>query len=457
MSFKEAAMTRSNVSRVFHRSLTTPFPEAAGAEGAYIRDATGRQYIDASGGAAVSCLGHGHADVIAAIKNQLDRMAFAHTSFFSNHPAEALAEKLSAKAPGGDWRVYFLSGGSEANEAALKLARQVQVERGQATRDHFVSRQFSYHGNTLGALSVGGRLSNLELFGPILLPNVRKIMPCFAYRWKDEGEDDTAFGLRAAGALQAELADLGTRRAIAFIAETVVGATLGCVPPVPGYFKEIRRICDAHGALMILDEVMCGMGRCGTLFACEAEGVVPDIITIAKGIAGGYQPLAAMLVREELVEELERGSGAFMHGHTYVGHATACAAGLAVQEVFEDQQLVPQVARLGAKFRARLEACFGDHPNVGDIRGRGLFQGLEFVANPATKEPFPADHAIARRLKARAMANGLICYPMAGTVDGKRGDHVLLAPPFIVSEDQLDEICGKLSRSLDEAIAEARG
>ena len=450
-------MTRSNVSRVLHRSLTTPFPEAAAAGGVYIRDASGRQYIDASGGAAVSCLGHGHPRVIAAIKDQLDRMAFAHTSFFSSRPAEALAEKLSAKAPGGDWRVYFLSGGSEANEAALKLARQIQVERGEGSRDHFVSRQFSYHGNTLGALSVGGRLSNLELFGPILLPNVRKIMPCFAWRWKEDGEDDTAFGLRAAGALEAELADLGGARAIAFIAETVVGATLGCVPPVPGYFTEIRRICDAHGALMILDEVMCGMGRCGTLFACEAEGVVPDIITLAKGIAAGYQPLGAMLVREELAEEIERGSGAFVHGHTYIGHATACAAGLAVQEVFEEHQLVARVARLGAKFRARLEACFGDHPNVGDLRGRGLFQGLEFVANRETKEPFPAEYGIARRLKARAMANGLICYPFAGTVDGRRGDHVLLAPPFIVTEDQLDEICGKLSRSLDEALAEARG
>jgi adenosylmethionine-8-amino-7-oxononanoate aminotransferase len=324
---KELSMTRSNVSRVFHRSLRTPFPEAALAKGAYITDASGRQYLDASGGAAVSCLGHGHPQVIAAIKDQLDRMAFAHTSFFTNHPAEALADKLSEKAPGGAWRVYFVSGGSEANEAALKLARQVQVERGEPMRDHFISRQFSYHGNTLGALSVGGRLANLDLFGPILLPNVRKIMPCFSYRWKDEGEDDKEFALRAARALEHEVADLGPRRAIAFIAETVVGATLGCVPPVPGYFKEIRRICDEHGILMILDEIMCGMGRCGTLFACQAEGVVPDIITIAKGIAAGYQPLGAMLVREELAEEIEKGSGAFVHGHTYVGHATACAAG----------------------------------------------------------------------------------------------------------------------------------
>ena len=450
-------MTGSNVSRVFHRSLGTSIPEAARASGAYITDSTGRQYLDASGGAAVSGLGHGHPRIIAAIKDQLDRMAFAHTSFFTSRPAEALADKLSDKAPGGAWRVYFVSGGSEANEAALKLARQVQVERGEPGRDHFISRRFSYHGNTLGALSVGGRLANLDLFGPILLPNVLKIMPCFAYRWKEEGEDDQAFGLRAARALEQEIASLGAGRAIAFIAETVVGATLGCVPAVPGYFKEIRRICDDEGALMILDEVMCGMGRCGTLFACEAEGVVPDIITIAKGIAAGYQPLGAMLVREDIAEMIEKGSGAFVHGHTYIGHATACAAGLAVQEVFEDEEVVPQVARLGAKLRARLEACFGDHPNVGDLRGRGLFQGLEFVANRDSREPFPADYAIARRLKARAMENGLICYPMAGTADGRRGDHVLLAPPFNVSETQLDELCGKLSRSLDEALSDARG
>jgi adenosylmethionine-8-amino-7-oxononanoate aminotransferase len=450
-------MNRPNVSRVFHRSLRTPFPEAALAKGAYITDASGRQYLDASGGAAVSCLGHGHPQVIEAIKEQLDRMAFAHTSFFTNHPAEALAEKLSQKAPGGAWRVYFGSGGSEANEAALKLARQIQVERGEPTRDHFISRQFSYHGNTLGALSVSGRQANIDMYGPILTPNVRRIMPCFAYRWKNDGEDDKEFGVRAAQALEQEILNLGPQRAIAFIAETVVGATLGCVPAVPGYFKEIRRICDEHGVLMILDEVMSGMGRCGTLFACQAEGVVPDIITIAKGIAAGYQPLGAMMVREDLVEVIEKGSGAFMHGHTYVGHATACAAGVAVQEVFEEHDLVPRVARLGAKLRARLEACFGDHPHVGDLRGRGLFQGLEIVANRASKEPFPAEHGLAARVKARAMANGLICYPFAGTVDGRRGDHVLLAPPFIVTEAQLDELCGKLSRSLDEAIAEARG
>lgn len=448
---------RSNVSRVFHRSLRAHFPEAQLARGAYITDASGKQYLDASGGAAVSCLGHGHPKIVAAIKDQLDRMAFAHTSFFTSHPAEELAAILSDKAPGGRWRVYFVSGGSEANEAALKLARQVQVERGEGGRDHFISRQFSYHGNTLGALSVGGRMSNLELYGPVLMPNVRRIMPCYAYRWKEAGETDEAFGLRAARALEEAILALGPGRAIAFIAETVVGATLGCVPAVPGYFTQIRRICDDHGLIMIVDEVMCGMGRCGTLYACEAEGVVPDIITLAKGIAAGYQPLGAMLVREELVEVIERGSGAFVHGHTYVGHAAACAAGLAVQKVFAEEAMVPRVARLGARLRARLEACFGDHPNVGDIRGRGLFQAIEIVASRATKEPFPAALRLAGRIKERAMANGLICYPFSGGADGKRGDHVLLAPPFIVTDVQLDELTGKLSRSLDEAIAEARG
>lgn len=445
-----------NASRVFHRSLRAGFPEAQLANGAYITDASGRQYLDASGGAAVSCLGHGHPRIIAAVKDQLDRMAYAHTSFFTSHPAEMLAEMLSAKAPGGRWRVYFVSGGSEANEAALKLARQLQVERGEGARDHFISRLFSYHGNTLGALSVGGRLANFELYGPILTPNVKRIMPCFAYRWREEGETDEAFGRRAAAALDEEVVKLGPERAIAFIAETVVGATLGCVPAVPGYLTEIRRICDEHGLVMILDEVMCGMGRCGTLFACEAEGVVPDIITIAKGIAAGYQPLGAMLVREELVEVIEKGSGAFVHGHTYLGHPTACAAGVAVQQVFEEEVIMPRVARMGAKLRARLEACFGDHPNVGDIRGRGLFQGLEIVASRQSKEPFPADFGLAGRIKARAMANGLMCYPMQGTADGRRGDHVLLAPPFIITEGQLDELSGKLSRSIDEALAEAR-
>ncbi len=445
----------SNVSRVFHRSLKGPLPQADHAQGAYIFDAAGKQYLDASGGAAVSCLGHGHRVVIDAIKQQLDRLPFAHTSFFTSGPAEELADILSTKAPGGTWRTYYLSGGSEANEAALKLTRQLQVERGQPQRDWFVSRRQSYHGNTLGALSVGGRKSNLDLFGPILLQNVEKIMPCFAYREQRDGESEDAFSRRAAGELESAIERIGEGRVIAFLAETVVGATLGCVPPTKGYFSEIRRICDDHGVLMIVDEVMCGMGRCGNLFACEQEGVVPDVITVAKGLGGGYQPLGAMMVREDLVAEIERGSGAFSHGHTYVGHPAACAAGLAVQNVFESEKLIPRVAQMGMKLRDRLEARFGDHPHVGDIRGRGLFQGVEIVADRASKAPFPARHGLAGRIKKQAMANGLICYPFAGTVDGDSGDHVLLAPPFIVSDAQLDELTDKLARSIDEAIAAA--
>ncbi len=447
--------SRSNVSHVFYRSFKTGFPSAGRSAGAYITDAAGKQYLDASGGAAVSCLGHGHPDIVAAIKDQLDKVEFAHTSFFTSEPAERLAEILSEKAPGDRWRTYYLSGGSEANEAALKLARQIQVERGQASRDHYISRQQSYHGNTLGALSVSGRKSNLELFGPVLLPNIRKIMPCFAYRWQEPEETEQAFGQRAAGELEQQIGELGADHVIAFIAETVSGATIGCVPPVPGYFAEIRRICDENGALMILDEVMCGMGRCGSLFACAEEGVVPDMITLAKGLGAGYQPIGALMVREELAEEIERGSGAFSHGHTYVGHPVACAAGLAVQQVFARDGLIPRVTRMGAKLRVALQDQFGAHDHIGDIRGRGLFQAVEIVEDRQTKAPFAASDKLAARTKKRAMDNGLICYPFAGTADGVSGDHVLLAPPFIISDEQIGELVDKLSRTIDEVIADA--
>lgn len=441
----------ANLTRVFHRQLGTEYPLARMAKGAYLTDAQGRQYLDASGGAAVSCLGHGHPRVIAAIKDQLDRLAFAHTAFFSNEPAEALAAWLTERAPDGFGRVYFLSGGSEANEAALKLARQVQVERGEGARDIFVARHQSYHGNTLGALSVSGNPARRALYEPILIPRVRFAEPCYAYRHRGADESEADYGLRAARSLEQQIVSAEGRVA-AFIAETVSGATMGAVPPVPGYFKEIRRICDEHGVLMILDEVMSGMGRTGALYACEQEGVVPDMITCAKGLGGGYQPIGALVVREELVEELERARGAFVHGHTYVAHATACTAGLAVQQVIEEDGLLKRVSDLGAALRARLEARFGDHPNVGDIRGRGLFQGLELVEDRPAKKPFPASARIAARLKTAAMEAGLICYPGSGTADGSSGDHVLLAPPFIIEEAQLDELVDKLAQSLGAVL-----
>ena len=447
---------QANASRVFHRHLRGSFPEAAGGDGAYLIDAQGKRYLDASCGAAVSCLGHSDRRIIQAIKDQLDKLAFAHTSFFTNGPAEELAEVLSDKAPGGQWRVYFLSGGSEANETALKLARQIQVERGEASRDHFIAREQSYHGNTLGALAVGGNPNRKKIYLPILNPNVRHIMPCHAYRYQRDGESAEAFGLRAAGALETEIADLGADRTIAFVAETVVGSTLGAAPPAPGYFKEIRRICDAHGALMILDEVMSGMGRTGTLFACEQDGVVPDMIALAKGLGAGYQPIGALMVREELAAEIERGSGAFQHGHTYIGHATACAGALAVQRVFEEDGLMARVVDMGSKLEAALKDRFADHPHIGDIRGRGLFRGVELVGDRDTRQPFDPGLRIAAGLKKIALKNGLVCYPDGGGADGSQGDHVLLAPPFIITEAQIGELVDKLAQSIDEAISQLR-
>ncbi len=456
------AFAPSAASHVFHRSLKGALPRAVRAKGVHIHDAEGKAYLDASGGAAVSCLGHGHPAVIEAIRRQLERMPFAHTAFFTNDAAEELAEMLSARAPGGRWRVYFLSGGSEANEAAMKLARQIQIERGHAEKDHIISRRQSYHGATIGCMSISGRTPilggthpNRNPFAPMFMPTARKIVPCYEYRWRRPHESREDYSRRVSGALEEAIMDIGPERAAAFIAETVVGATLGAVPPTPGYFRAIREICDRHGVLLIIDEVMCGMGRCGRLFAFEEEGIVPDIITLAKGLGGGYQPIGAMMVREEIVAEIERNTGAFAHGHTYVGHATACAAGVAVLKVFDESGLVERSAAMGARLHEMLKARFADHPHIGDIRGRAMFRGLEIVADRQTKEPFEARHRLAARIKARAMANGLICYPMSGTKDRFSGDHVLLAPPFIMEERHMEELLDKLSRSIDEAIAEA--
>ena len=445
--------SRSNASRVFHRALDHDYPRAVTGRGSWIYDSEGRAYLDASGGAAVSCLGHGDRRVAQAIRRQLDSLAYTHTSFFTTDVAEELADRLSNAAPGGPWRVFFVSGGSEATEAALKLARQIQVERGQASRDHFVSRNFSYHGNTLGALSVGGHLGRRRLYGPILPPNVRHIPPVYAYRHQRPDETAEAYGLRMARTLEDTIIDTGPARVIAFIAETVVGATLGAVPATPGYFREIRSICDRHGVLMILDEVMCGMARCGTRFAFEQEGVVPDMITLAKGLGVGYQPIGALMVSERIVEELERGSGAFQHGHTYVGHAVACAAALAVQEIIEQEGLVERVARIGEVLAERLRDRFGNHLHVGDIRGRGLMQALELVEDRADKRPFPAATKLWSRVKAAAMAEGLICYPSGGTADGTDGDHVLIAPPYTISAGELDELVRRLDRALSRSLA----
>ncbi|MPZ09653.1 MAG: aspartate aminotransferase family protein [Kiloniellaceae bacterium] len=441
------------MSYVFPRHTKASYPIAAGGEGPYLFDGAGKRYIDASGGAAVSCLGHGHPAVIQAIKDQIDRIAYAHSGFFTTEASESLAEYLIRRAPKGMARVYFVSGGSEANETALKLARQFHLENGQPERSHFIARLQSYHGNTLGALSVGGNAARRAPYQPLLSP-ASHIDACYAYRHQAHDESEEAYGRRVADALETEIQRVGPQKVAAFIAEPVVGATLGAVPAVAGYFKRIREICDKYGVLLILDEVMCGMGRTGSLFACEQDGIAPDILTCAKGLGGGYQPIGAMLCSGRIYDAIAGGSGAFEHGFTYIGHATACAAALAVQHTIEGEGLLENVQRQGAALREALEVRFGNHHHIGDIRGRGLFVGLELVADRASKEPFAPALKVNARIKQRAMEEGMVCYPAGGTVDGKRGDHVLLAPAFIVQQAHLDEIVDKLGRTVDSVLAE---
>ncbi|MEH6583159.1 MAG: aspartate aminotransferase family protein [Halioglobus sp.] len=443
----------STDTRIFHRQIRGSLPVAVKGDGVYIIDSDGKRYLDASGGAAVSCLGHSHPRVIQAIKDQIDQIAFAHTATFTSEPAELLADYLVERAPQGIEHVYFVSGGSEAVESALKLARQYFLEKGESQRSKFIARRQSYHGNTLGALAVGGNLWRRQPFDPILV-DAEHVSPCYAYRDQLVGESDETYGLRVANELETRLAELGAENVIAFVAEPIVGATSGVLLPVPGYFKRIREICDRHGILLILDEVMCGMGRTGTLFACEQEGVRPDIITVAKGLGAGYQPIGAMMCSADIYDVIRDGSGFFQHGHTYMGHSTACAAALAVQQVIAEECLLENVRLMGESLLKALRDRLGAHPNVGDIRGRGLFLGIELVADRASREPLDPAYAIHSVVKRQAMSRGLMCYPAGGTIDGQRGNHILLAPPFIIDQGHVAEIVERLGSSLEAALEE---
>ncbi len=439
------------MSHVFPRHSKKTIPTAVRGAGCYLYDSTGKAYLDGSGGAAVSCLGHGDADVIAAIQKQVADLAFAHTGFLTSEPAEALADLLIEHAPADIERVYFVSGGSEATEAAIKLARQYFVEKGQPEKRHLIARRQSYHGNTLGALAAGGNEWRRQQFAPLLF-DVHHIAPCYEYVLREEGESAAAYGLRAAQELEDEILRLGPETVMAFMAEPVVGATLGAVPAVEGYFKRIREICDTYDVLLILDEVMCGMGRTGHLFACDADGIAPDILCIAKGLGAGYQPIGAMLCTGEIYETIKNGTGFFQHGHTYLGHPVAAAAGLAVVSKIVGDGLCDRARRQGEVLSKALHDQFGQHPHVGDIRGRGLFQGIEIVEDRETKTPFDPAKGYAAKIKTAAFDAGLICYPMAGTRDGRAGDHVLLAPPFIIEGSQIDELVGKLATALEQVI-----
>jgi adenosylmethionine-8-amino-7-oxononanoate aminotransferase len=445
------------MSRILHRAAHQTYPTAVAGDGPYLIDQDGKRYLDASGGAAVSCLGHSRRDVIEAIQAQLDRLPYAHTAFFTNQPSEELAEHLTDRAPDGLDHVYFVSGGSEANETALKLARQAAVERGESQRTQVVARHQSYHGNTLGALGASGNPGRRRLYGPLLADNVHFIDPCYAYRYQADGECAADYARRAADQLEAKLQELGPDKVLAFIAEPVVGATLGAVPAADGYLKRIREICDRHGVTLILDEVMCGMGRTGTLYACAQDGVAPDLLTCAKGLGAGYQPVGAVLLSGAIYDAIAGGSGVFQHGFTYIGHPTACAGALAVQRAIDRDDLLANVMRQGEQLRADLHARFASHPHIGEIRGRGLFVGVELVADRSSKAPFEASWKLHARIKSAAFRRGLICYPNGGTVDGERGDHVLLAPPYILDDSHRAELVEKLDAAIADALGQVQG
>lgn len=439
---------------ILHRQIRSALPIASYGEGPYVIDTNGKRYLDACGGATVSCLGYSHPRVTRAIKDQLDKIAFVHSAFFTSEPAEALADFLVQRAPPGIEHVYFVSGGSEAVESAMKLARQYFLERGEPQRKTFIARRQSYHGNTLGALAAGGNLARRNDYQPLLM-DVEHISPCYPYRDQRADESVEAYGLRVANELDTRLQQVGAENVIAFIAEPIGGATAGVLVPVPGYWQRIREICDQHGILLILDEVMCGMGRTGSLFACEQEALRPDIVAIAKALGAGFQAIGAMLCSAAIVDTVRLGSGAFKHGHTYLAHSTACAAALAVQHSIDDENLLENVRNRGSELQQGLQQRFANHPAIGDIRGRGLFWGIELVADKASKLPFEPGLKIDQLIKQHAMNLGLMCYPGSGTIDGVNGNHILLAPAFIIQSPQVQEIVERLAQAVDAAIKEA--
>lgn len=439
------------MTHIIHRNPKANLPVAVSGSGCFITDANGKRYYDACGGAAVSAIGHAHPAVLEAMENQARQLEYAHTSFFTSDAAESLATHLARHTPSGLGNVYFLSSGSEAVETALKMARQYHVDNGQPLRSRFIARKQSYHGNSLGALSIGGNLARRALYEPLLMEAIH-VSPCFPYRYRAEGESDASYASRLAQELEQTILQTGPEQIAAFVAETVVGATAGAVAPVAGYFEKVREICDRYGVLLIMDEIMCGLGRTGTLHAFEQEAVAPDLLCLAKGLGGGYQPIAAVIAQDFIVEKMQSTSGAFQHGHTYVGHPVACAAALATQQVIQQQSLVSRSQTLGTELHDMLRATFGQHPKIGDIRGRGLFQAIELVRDRESGEPFDASLKIAQRIKGAAFERGLLCYPGSGTIDGTSGDHILLAPPYVTTTGELQLAVDLLAGALDDVM-----
>ena len=442
----------SDHSSLFPRSFSRDYPQAVRGEGCWIYTADGNKYLDAAGQAAVISIGHGVPSVGQAMARQAAQLAFAHTSQFHTASAERLAARLLAMAPPGmrnGGRVFFTSGGSEANETAIKLARQFHLERGESSRFRVVSRRQSYHGSTLGAMALSGNVARRAAHEP-LLPEWGHISPCFCYHCPLKLRFPEC-GLACADELETLLHEDSARSVAAFIFEPVVGATLGAAVPAEGYVQRIAEICRRHDILLIADEVMTGMGRTGKSFAVDHWDVEPDIITLGKGVASGYAALGAVIVGPRVVEAFVRGSRAFHHGFTYQAHPVGMAAGNAVLDVLEEKKLLGRVAEAGRELMQALEPL-KSHRRVGDIRGLGLLAAIEFVRNKATREPFPRESNIAERMRQAAFQRGVLTYPGQGCVDGARGDHLLLAPPFIVTAEECRMIAEAIAGAADEVL-----
>lgn len=447
-------MIANDDTNVFYRNPFSSYPTVSRGEGIYLFDEKGKRYIDACGGAVVSALGHSVPEVVEAMKAQLDSVEFAHTSQFTNLSQEELAKLITDRSPGGLNHAYFVSGGSEAVESAMKLARAYWVQMGRPDKWMVIGREQSYHGNTLGALAAGGNRWRRAIYEPMLFKAPR-VVPCSCYRCPFD-KDPAHCSIECADDLERAILEAGPEKVAAFIAEPIVGATAGALVPHENYFHRIREICDKYDVLFIADEVMTGLGRCGSWFAIRQFGVVPDMLCLAKGLAAGYVPIGATLVHDRIVDTFHNRRHIFQHGHTYMGHPLATAAGAAVIRFMDKHKLVERSRVLGEELLARLKKALHDHPHVGDIRGRGLFVGIEFVADRASKAPFEPELAFHRVLRDLAFRNGLIIYPMGGTIDGRRGDHTLIAPPFVITRAQIGRLVELLVRSIDAAVESVR-
>jgi adenosylmethionine-8-amino-7-oxononanoate aminotransferase len=440
-------MERRNEDHVFYRSPTKFYPTAVRGSGIYIHDADGKTYLDGSGGAAVISIGHGVPEIRDAMLKQSDLLAFAHGSQFTSDAAVALADKIVALCPRSLERVYFLSGGSEAVEAAVKMSRQYQVDRGIPSKYKVISRWTSYHGNTLGALALSGHTGRRKHYLP-LMQHTPHIAPAYCYRCPF-GQTPDSCSLECADDLEKTILYEGPDSVSAFVAEPVVGATAGALVPPPGYFQRIREICDRYDILLIADEVMTGLGRTGKPFGIDHWDTVPDMIVCAKGLSSGYTPIACVVTTQTVHDTIKKSAGSFVHGHTYSQNPLSCAIASAVLDYIAQHDLVNRCASMGVHLLQRLESL-RNHPIVGDTRGLGLFAGIEFVRNRESKQPFDPKERINARIGKRSFENGLICYPGGGGADGVRGDHILLAPPFVITEGEVDRLVEILDCSIGD-------